>query len=118
VSQLAARILTRVGADEVVLPEHDMGVRLAHHLAAPSLVDAIRLGEDYGVLEVTADRRLAGPLARLKLPDRFGVQVIAVDRAGDLTVAPGGAFEVVPGDRLVLVGTNEAAGRLEAYLAT
>jgi trk system potassium uptake protein len=116
-SSLVERILRRVGADEVVRPERDMGVRLAEHLANPSLVDAFRLGSAYGVLEIEATPKLIGSLADLRLPDRFGVQVIAVARGEGLTVAPRGDFGVAVGDRLVVVGSNEAVARLRAFLA-
>ena len=116
-SSLAERILRRVGADEVVRPERDMGVRLAHHLVTPSLVDAFALGEAYGVMEVQASQELSGRLAKLRLPNRFGVQVIAIDRDGKLTVSPDGDVEVLVGDRLVLVGSNQAIGQLRAHLA-
>ena len=115
-SSLAERILRRVGADEVVRPERDMGVRLAHHLVTPSLVDAFALGEAYGVMEVEANAVLSGRLAKLRLPSRFGVQVIAINRAGRLTVSPGADDEVVAGDQLVLVGSNEAMARLRQHL--
>jgi trk system potassium uptake protein len=116
-TSVAERILRRVGADEVVRPERDMGVRLAQHLVTPSLVDAIRLGEDYGVIEVRATPELTGRLSKLRLPNRFGVQVIAVDREGQLVVSPRAEFEVMEGDRLVLVGSNEATARLRDHLA-
>jgi trk system potassium uptake protein len=116
-TSVAERILRRVGADEVVRPERDMGVRLAHHLVTPSLVDAIQLGEDYGIIEVRATAVLTGRLAQLRLPNRFGVQVIAIDRGGQLIVSPGAEVEVLEGDRLVLVGSNEATARLRDHLA-
>ncbi|QRN81143.1 MAG: TrkA family potassium uptake protein [Nocardiopsis sp. BM-2018] len=116
-SALVERILRRVGADEVVRPERDMGVRLAQHLVTPSLVDAFSLGDAYGVLEVEAPDALQGRLASLRLPNRFGVQVVAIDRGGALTVSPGAEFEVRPGDRLVLVGSNQAVARLRAHLS-
>jgi trk system potassium uptake protein len=115
-TSLAERILRRVGADQVVRPERDMGVRLAQHLVTPSLVDAFALGEAYGVMEVEANGTLTGRLDRLRLPQRFGVQVIAIDRAGQLTVSPGADVEVGPGDRLVLVGSNQAIARLRERL--
>ena len=116
-SSLAERILLRVGADEVVRPERDMGVRVAQHLSTPGLVDAFALGEAYGVLEIEASEALHGRLAQLRLPNRFGVQVIAIDRGGQLTVSPGGDTDVLPGDRLVLVGPNPAIQRFRAHLA-
>lgn len=116
-SSLIERILRRVGADEVVRPERDMGVRLAEHLANPSLVDAFRLGSAYGVMEVEAGERLTGRLSKLRLPNRFGVHIMAVDRSEQLTVGPAADFEIELGDRLVLVGSNEAIERLRAHLA-
>ncbi len=116
-SALAERILLRVGADEVVRPERDMGVRLAQHLVTPSLVDAFELGEAYGVMEVEATAELSGRLAKVRLPNRFGVQVIAIARSGKLKVSPGADDEVAPGDRLVLVGPNEAIARLRDHLS-
>ena len=114
---LAERILRRVGADEVVRPERDMGVRLAQHLMTPSLVDAFALGDAYAVMEVEATAALAGRLDELRLPNRFGVQVIAIGRAGDLSVSPGAEEVVAAGDRLVVVGANAAIERLRAHLA-
>jgi trk system potassium uptake protein len=116
-TSVAERILRRVGADEVVRPERDMGVRLAQHLVTPSLVDAFQLGEDYGVIEVEATSELTGRLSKLRLPNRFGVQVIAIDRDGQLIVSPGAEVEVREGDRLVLVGSNQATERLRDHLA-
>lgn len=117
-SSTAARVLLRVGADEVVRPEHDMGVRLAHQIATPSIVDAFMLGEEHEVVEVDVGTQEAmhGRLSKLRLPNRFGVQVIAVNRGGKLTVSPGADFEVQLGDRVVVIGEVEAVRRFEREL--
>lgn len=114
-SVTAARVLSRVGADEVVRPEHDMGVRLAMQIATPSIVDAFKLGEGHEVVEVAIrpDSDLTGTLAKLRLRNRFGIHVIAVDRDGDLMVAPGPECELRIGDRLVVIGKVEAIERFE-----
>lgn len=115
-SDTAASVLSRVGADQVVRPEHDMGRRLAQQLTTPELVDAFNLGAEHTVIEVEANDKLIGTLAKLRLPNRFSVQVIAVNRRGDVTVSPGAAFEVQHGDNLVLIGSNEAVERFRAHL--
>lgn len=114
----AAEVLRRVGADEVVRPEHDMGVRLAQQIATPSIVDAFALGEGHEVaeIEVGDEAMLHGRLAQLRLPNRFGVQVIAVTRDGSLQVSPGAEFEVRRGDRLVVIGAVASVRRFEAEL--
>lgn len=106
---LTARVLASVGADEVARPEHDMGMRLARQLATPNIVHAFELGQDHRVVEVeVSNDRLQGTLAELELPRRFGVQVIAVRRGGNLQVSPNAGFEVRAGDRLVVIGGNDS----------
>lgn len=116
-SQLSARVLASVGADEVVRPEHDMGVRLAQQLVAPSIMDSFRLGSKHSVVEIESRGKLRGKLAKLQLPGRFGVQVIAVTRLDQLEVSPGADFELLEGDRIVVIGANEDIDALRDYLA-
>ncbi|HEX7002778.1 MAG TPA: TrkA family potassium uptake protein [Trueperaceae bacterium] len=115
-SAISAKVLLRVGADEVVRPEHDMGARLAHTLITPDVVDAFELGEGHSVVEIETQEKLQGSLAELRLPRRFGVQVIAVHRRDQLVAAPGADFELRAGDRIVVVGENEAIDRLKEYI--
>lgn len=114
--ETSARVLSRVGADEVIRPEHDMGVRLAMQIATPSIVDAFKLGKGHEVveIEVTPDSALSGSLASLRLRNRFGIHVIAVDRGGDeLVIAPDPDCELRIGDRMVVIGTIESLDRFE-----
>lgn len=115
-NELEARVLTRVGADETVRPEHDMGVRLGRQLASPRIVDAFSLGEVHGVVEIEAGAKLAGRLDELRLPNRFGITVIAVHRGGEVHISPGASFEVRQGDRLVVIGGNAEIEKLRKYL--
>lgn len=116
-STLAARVLAKVGADEVIRPEHDMGVRVAKQLATPSILDAFNVGAAHGVIEIEVRERLSGSLQNLRLRNRFGVQLIAVNRAGNLEISPAADFELKPGDKVVLIGSNEAIERIRDYLS-
>ena len=117
VSDLGARVLARIGADEVVRPEHDMGLRVAQQLTTPNLVDAFNLGENHTVIEVEAEQKICGRLNQLRLPNRFGVQVIAVHHRGELVVTPGAEYSVERGDKLVLIGSNDDVARFRNHLA-
>lgn len=116
-SETAARVMVKVGADEVVRPEHDMGVRVAKSLTTPTIDDAFNLGENYEVIEFTAQRKLCGSLRDLKLANRFGVQVIAVNRGDKLTISPTADFVIAPGDNVVLIGETRAVERLRDHFA-
>ena len=114
--QLTARVLASVGADEVVRPEHDMGMRLARQLASPNIIDTLELGDEHSVLEIEVKDKLCGKLKALRLPNRFGVQVIAVYQGGRLEVSPGADFEVKAGNRMVLIGSNRDLEKIRKYL--
>ena len=49
-SDLHAKVLYKIGADRVVLPEKDMGVRVAHNLVSASILDFIELSPDYSIM--------------------------------------------------------------------
>ena len=51
-SDLHAKVLYKIGADRVVLPEKDMGVRVAHNLVSASILDFIELSPDYSIMEL------------------------------------------------------------------
>lgn len=114
-SEAAARVMLKVGADEVVRPEHDMGVRMAKQLVTPTIVDAFNLGDDYEVVEYSAHHKFCGRLGDLKLAERFGVQAIAVNRSGRLEVTPGPDAVIAPGDNVVIIGETRAVERLRDH---
>ncbi len=116
IDDMARRVLEKVGADLVIRPEHDMGVRLARQLATPNVVDSLDLGSDYAIVEIEVNERLRGNLRELNLPSRFGVQVIAVNRAGRVEITPRAEDELRPHDKLVVVGNSHSIEELRRYL--
>lgn len=111
---LHARILSKVGAHEVVNPEKDMAHKLAHQLARPGLRDILPLADDVSVAELPVPESFVGrTLAQLDIRQKFNVNVIGVQRlsaeSGErrmvLSVSPGDeAFQ--EGDLLVVIGHN------------
>lgn len=115
--ELQARVLEKVGADLVIRPERDMGVRVAHSLASPHVVDLLMLSPTYLVEEVTVGNKIAGKnLGELALHTRTGIKVLLVKRDSQIIVAPGGETELQAGDVLIVVGSKEQLGRLESVL--
>jgi trk system potassium uptake protein TrkA len=81
ITELQARILLRVGAHEVINPEHDMGERLAQRLASPGLIDQIPLAENVSIGEVRAPESFVGrSLIELQVRKNFGLNVVAIRR--------------------------------------
>lgn len=106
-------ILLRVGADEVILPEHEAGIRLGRKLSAGHLVDYLEVSNDVGVVELLAPPSLWGRnLSESSLRQRHGLTVMAVRRGDDLVVSPSANFRIEENDLLIVLGRIEDAERL------
>ena len=106
---LHAKVLKKVGADRVVFPERDMGVRLAHQLQSNSVMDLVELSEDYSLVETSAPEAWWNQtLGQLNLRRKYELTVAAIKRAdGALLASPGADDYVYQGDLMVLIGANE-----------
>lgn len=83
VSRQHGRILERVGAHRVVLPEHDMGERVAH-LVTGRMLDYIEFEDDYAMVKTRAPTAAVGkPLGETQVRNKYGVTVVAIKRSGE-----------------------------------
>jgi trk system potassium uptake protein TrkA len=109
------KVLQRIGADRVVFPERDMGVRLAQNLIAGNILDHIDLSPDNSIAEVVAGERFSGKnLRQLDLRGRFGLNVMAIKHGNHISVSPKADDVLQEGDVLVVIGPNESIRRLES----
>lgn len=107
------KILTKVGADEIVYPEREMGDHLAKTLAFGNFLDAVELTADYSIAEVSVLPEWDGRnLRELRLRDKYHINVIAVKRNHDLEINPSAEEILRAGDALVLLGKNEVLKKL------
>lgn len=124
-SDVQARILRRVGADDLVNPERESALRWAHRLTLPNLRQYIDLGEDHALVYMTAPASFCHKtLVDLALRARHGVNLVAIKReasvqpgaeaAATATVisVPQADTTILPNDVLILVGSNEALAEL------
>lgn len=103
------RVLTKLGADRVVIPEQENAVRLARSLSNPNVLDYIELSDDFGIAEVPAPGAWQGKsLKDLNVRAKLGVNIIAIRRSGKLSVSPAADFAFQSGDIVVVLGDNKA----------
>lgn len=106
-------ILLKVGADQVVLPEHEAGQRLAQSLTMPLLLEQFALGNKHTLTELRVPSSFVGQTLReVDLRGRFGVTLLAVKRADDLIISPPADHRFAAEDLLVAIGANEQIARL------
>ena len=103
------KVLKKLGADRVVIPEQENASRLARSLSSPNVLDYIELSEDYGILEVPAPGSWIGKtLKELNVRAKLGVNIIAVESGKTTNVAPGADYLIKTGDNMVVLGDNYA----------
>ena len=114
VTDLHGKVLEKVGADKVVFPERDMGVRVAHALVSKNILDQINLSPDYSIIELIPPAQLVNKtLGQGNIRGKYGVTVLAIRRGNDVIISPGAEHLVKEGDVLVVVGRNEKLKALE-----
>ncbi len=108
VSDLHGRVLERMGVDRVVYPERDMGVRVAHQLVSPNLLDYIELSKQYTIAELAVPHCLSGKsLDDVNPRGRFGCSIVAINKPKGIIIAPVAKDVLVEKDVMVVIGTNQ-----------
>jgi trk system potassium uptake protein TrkA len=83
ISRQHGTILQRVGAHHVILPEHDMGERVAHLLTG-RMLDYIEVDTDYAMVKTKPPHDVVGmPLGESRLRAKYGVTIVSVKKETD-----------------------------------
>lgn len=86
-SEMQQKILLRVGADHVVFPEKESGVRLAKNLLSSGFIDMISLSDDVSIVEITVrDEWVGKNLIELNLRKKYGLNIVAVKKGETVNV--------------------------------
>ena len=111
---LHAKVLYKIGANRVVFPERDMGVRVAHNLVSSNILDYIELSSDYSIAEVISPVEWHNKTLReLNVRAKYGINVMAIKRNNDIDVSPLADNVIEPGDIIVAMGSIEELNVLE-----
>ncbi|MBQ9107759.1 MAG: TrkA family potassium uptake protein [Clostridia bacterium] len=85
--EMQGKILCKVGADKVVYPENESGVRLAKNLLSAGMVDLIDLSDDISVIEIPVREKWVGKtLIELDLRKKYAINIIAIRNGEDILI--------------------------------
>lgn len=114
-NELHGKVLQKIGADKVIYPERDMGVRLAHNLISPNILDHIELSDDYSIVDIMAGPAMIGKnLRQLDIRNKYRCNVMGIkSKDGAMNIAPHADDPIREGDILVIVGKNEDLHKFE-----
>jgi trk system potassium uptake protein TrkA len=114
-SELHGKVLQKLGVDRVIYPERDMGIRVAHQLNSPNLLDYIEISKDYTIAELSVPKRLCGrTIKQLDPRAKYGCSVVAINKQSGVIIAPTATDVVNENDVMVIIGTNDQIEEFES----
>jgi len=90
-NEMQQKIMLRVGADRVIFPENESGIRLARDLLSSGFIDLISLSKDVSMIEIDVKDEWCGKnLIELNLRKKYGFNIVAVKKGEsvDLNINP------------------------------
>lgn len=107
-SDLHGKVLERIGADKVIYPEHDMGVKVAHALVSKNVMDHISLSSDYSLVEMVVPPKIINKtLEQSGARNKYGMSILAIRRGTEIIISPNAGQVLCDGDILVVIGRTE-----------
>ncbi|MEU4544639.1 potassium channel family protein [Nonomuraea dietziae] len=111
VSRQHGQILSRIGAHHVVLPEHDMGERVAH-LVSGRMLDYMQVDAGFALAKTRPPKDYVGVrLGTSGMRKKFGVTVVAVKSPGEEFTYATAETELTYGDVILVSGRTEDVER-------
>ena len=111
ISHSHARILSQLGVQHVIRPEHDMGKRVAH-LVSGRMLDYIEFDDGYAIVKTTPPASILGlPLGESRVRSKYGVTIVGVKRAGEDFTHATPETVVESGDLIIVSGPERGVER-------
>lgn len=110
-------IFTRLGADEVIIPEEAASVSLANQITSDTILDYYPIAEGYSIIKVVVgDDFKPRTIAGLNVRVNFNINILGIFK-NDVFSIPKSKDMINPGDRLVLVGAEEDNNKFVEFIS-
>lgn len=114
-NEMHRKILYRVGADQVVIPESESGMRLAKNLLSSGFVDVIELARNVSMVELAVkDDWVGSSLMQLNLRKKYGINVVAVKQGDRVDTNVDPELPLDASMRLIVIASTAKLAKLKA----
>jgi len=108
------KVLRKIGADQVVHPERDMGIRIANNILSNNVLDYLELSDEHSIMEIRVNEKIAGKsIIDLDIRARYGINIVAIKRGNNIIVSPQADEKLVLNDVLIIIGADVDIIRFE-----
>ena len=113
-NEMHQKILSRVGADKVIFPEKESGIRLARSILSSGFSEMIELSDDVAMVEISVKEEWIGkPLMELNLRKKYSVNVIAIRKEGNIDMIVDPSLPLVEGMKLIVIANINKLEKLK-----
>jgi trk system potassium uptake protein len=101
------KVLKKIGADFVVHPERDMGIRIANNMMSNNVLDYLELSDKHSIMEIRANQKLANQsIIDLDIRAKYGINIVGIKRDDSIIVSPPANEVIVENDILLVIGAD------------
>ena len=112
-NEMHRKILLRVGADKVVFPEKESGIRLAKNLLSSDFLDVIELSNNVSMIELNVKSEWEGKsLIELNLRRKYSINVVAVRKKDEVKIDIDPATPLTHDMKLIVIASGEKLRKL------
>ena len=113
-NEMNCKIMTKVGADQVVIPESESGIRLAKNLLSSGFVDIIELSKDVSMVELSVRPEWEGKnLIELSLRKKYGINVVALIEGKEVCTNINPEQALSASMKLIVIGNTAKLSKLK-----
>lgn len=113
-NEMHQKILSRVGADKVIFPEKESGVRLAKNLLTSGFAEMIELSDDVSMVEIDVkDEWVGKTLMDLNLRKKYTINVVAIRKEGNINTAVDPLLPLEKGMQLIVIANTAKLQKLK-----
>lgn len=107
-TEIHEKILYKIGADRVVSPERDSGIKIAKNLVSDNVLDKIDLDPDYAIFELIMPKSWIGKsLIELNVRKEYNLNVVAIKKDDDFVITPNPEEPLKENDIILLLGEKK-----------
>ena len=112
-NEMQQKILLRVGADQVVFPENESGIRLAKNLISSGFIDMLSLSRDVSLIEIDVKDEWCGKnLIELNLRKKYGLNIVAIKKGENVDVSINPEQLLDAQSTLIVIANTSKLGKL------
>lgn len=113
-SEMHRKILLKVGADKVVFPENESGIRLAKNLLSSGFVDLIELSEDVSMVELDVKPEWQGKtILQIDFRRKYGINIVAIRSGEDVCINVNPDMKLEKSMKLIVIANTDRLERLK-----